>query len=595
LKLFRSLKIKKKTKKVKAKSEPQKRAEVDQGIMIRRLEEDYKVADTYIIYNPLAQVKIVESPKLGAGYHYFAEEVPLTKREKGVYETLVSILSKELQPPTDENVDAREYLKEEALRIGNKYKRSLGKFSDEGWKKIFYYVVRNIAGYGPLDIVMADPNIEDISSNGLNSPIYIWHRKYESIPTNLMFVDEQATNDFIVKLAHKGAKHVSSAHPLLDTMLPEKHRLAATFMKEVSTHGSTFTIRKFRADPISIIDQIKFGTLDETIAAYFWMLLENKMSFLVIGGTGAGKTSLLNALLSLLSENDKVITVEEVAELNPPHENWVQLVSRQGFQFGSTVTTSIETFDLVRLSLRYRPDYIIVGEVRGEEAYVLFQAVATGHGGLCTMHGDSLDSAIKRLTSPPMNVAEVYIPLMNVALHIGRVELPKSREGLRFGRRVRNITEILDYGKYNPISRWNPAKDSFRMDIEKSVLLQRVAEAKGMSVGEVREEVKRRAEVLHQLVEEGVRDQREVANRVLAYYGDQRKQREGEAPKDGGRKVRKVDETKPNETKSDEFKLVKSVKINKDGKKITVWRYPKGLIDPVTGAKIGGRIARREE
>jgi flagellar protein FlaI len=589
LQIFQSLKIKKKTKKVKAKSEPQQRAEVapgkvDQGIMVQRLEEDYKVVETYIIYNPLAQVKIVESPKLGAGYHYFAEEVPLTKRENRAYEKLVSILSKELRPPVEENVEAREYLKEEALRIANNYKHSLGRFKDEGWKKIFYYVVRDIAGYGPLDILMADPNIEDISCNGLNSPIYLWHKKYESIPTNLMFVDEQATNDFIVKLAHKGTKHVSSAHPLLDAMLPEKHRLAATFMKEVSTHGSSFTIRKFKTDPISIVDQIKWGTLDETIGAYFWMLLEHKMSFLVLGGTGAGKTSLLNALLSLLSENDKVITVEEVAELNPPHENWVQLVSRKGFQFGSSVTTSVEIFDLLRLSLRYRPDYIIVGEIRGEEAYVLFQAVATGHGGLCTMHADSLDSAIKRLTSPPMNVAEVYIPLMNVALHIARVELPKSQQGLRFGRRVRSITEILDYGKYNPISRWNPAKDSFRTDIEKSILLRRVAEEKGMPVEEVQEEVRRRAEMLHELIESGIRDQREVANRILAYYEDQKKRRQ-EVPKVSGQKARK----------NNGIMLVKSVKINKDGKKTTVWRYPKGMVDPVTGAKIGGRIARREE
>lgn len=201
------------------------------------------------------------------------------------------------------------------------------------------------------------------------------------------------------------------------------------------------------------------------------------------------------------------------------------------------------------------------------------------------MHADTLDRAIKRLTSPPMNVAEVYIPLMNVALHIARVELPKSRGGLRFGRRVRSVTEILDFEKYNPISSWNPAKDSFETAVGKSILLQRVAETKGMSVKQVREEVKRRAEVLHQLAEEGIRDQREVANRVLAYYEEQRKRREEEAPKRVVRRVRK----------GDGIKLVKSVKINKDGKKITIWRYPKGMVDPVTGAKIGGRIARREE
>ncbi|RJS89987.1 protein kinase [Candidatus Bathyarchaeota archaeon] len=572
MRLFQALRRKRKKAEKKAR---EKGPRIDQGVLIRKLEEDYQVVDSYPVHNPLAVVKIVRSPKLGAGYHYFVEEAPLNERERRTYEKLVSILSRELQPPEDWDVDVRAYIMKEALRIAGRYKRSLGKFKEESWKKIFYYVVRNLAGYGPLDVLMADPNIEDISCNGIGRPIYVWHRKYESVPTNLTFMDEQAANDFIVKLAHKGAKHISSAHPLLDAMLPEKHRLAATFMREVSTHGSTFCIRKFRSDPLSIIDLINFGTLDETLAAYFWMLLENKMSFLILGGTGAGKTSLLNALLSLLSENDKVITVEEVAELNPPHENWVQLVSRRGFQFGSSVTTNIETFDLVRLSLRYRPDYIIVGEVRGEEAYVLFQAVATGHGGLCTMHADSLDHAVKRLTSPPMNVAKVYIPLMNVALHVARVELPRPRGGLRFGRRVRSVMEILDYEDYNQISRWNPAKDLFETDIGKSVLLQRIAEMRGMDVEEVREEVGRRADFLRRMAEEGIRDQREVAKRILGYYEE----------------LRNRPQITSTRTK---LKLIKSVRTLKNGKTITIWRYPKGAIDPVTGEKIGGRIARVE-
>lgn len=535
--LFQILR-KKKTVKVESKPQPQG-SWIDGGVMVQRMEEEYEVVDTHVIYDPLAEVKIVRSPRLGAGYHYFVEEVRLDKSEKRSYEKMVSILSKEIQPPADEVVDPKVYILNEALRVRTRYKRSLGKFMDESWRKIFYYVIRDIAGYGPLDTVMADPNIEDISCNGLNNPIYVWHMKYESIPTNLMFVDERAANDFIVKLAHKGSRHVSSAHPLLDAMLPDKHRLAATFMKEVSTHGSSFCIRKFRADPISIIDQIRFGTLDENIAAYFWMLLEHKMSFLIMGGTGAGKTSLLNALLSLLSENDKIITVEEVAELNPPHKNWVALVSRRGFQFGSSVTTSIETFDLVRQSLRYRPDYLIVGEVRGEEAYVLFQAVATGHGGLCTMHADSLASAVKRLTSPPMNVAEVYIPLMNVALHVSRVELPGVQEKLSFGRRVRSVTEILDYGKYNQIFRWDPAKDSFKTDIKKSVLLQRVAETRGTSVEEVQREVSRRAKTLREMARRGIRDQRAVAKVILAYYQNRKEKQIEEATASQHRKEAK--------------------------------------------------------
>ncbi|MEM2514871.1 MAG: type II/IV secretion system ATPase subunit, partial [Candidatus Bathyarchaeia archaeon] len=267
----------------------------------------------------------------------------------------------------------------------------------------------------------------------------------------------------------------------------------------------------------SVIDLINIGTLNAKIAAYLWLILENKLNLMIIGGTGAGKTSTLNALTSLISPNDKLITVEEVAELNPPHENWVQLVSRRGFRFGTADSTSISLFDLVRLSLRYRPDYIIVGEVRGEEAYVLFQAIATGHGGICTMHADSLDHAVKRLTSPPMNVAEVYIPLMNVCLYIARVDLP-SKEGPRFGRRIRNLWEVVDFGKYNELATWLPTKDEFQIDLTKSILLDRIAAMRGVKKEDLLKEIDRRERLLKAMAERNIRDQREVAQIIMRYY-----------------------------------------------------------------------------
>jgi flagellar protein FlaI len=237
--------------------------------------------------------------------------------------------------------------------------------------------------------------------------------------------------------------------------------------------GSTFCIRKFKEDPFSIVDLIELGTLNAKIAAYFWLILENKQSFMIVGGTGAGKTSALNALLSLMSQNDKIVTVEEVPELSPPVANWTQLNSRESFNFGDGPSGSISLFDLIKVSLRYRPDYVIVGEIRGEEAYVLFQALATGHGGLCTMHADSIDRVVKRLTSPPMNVSEVYIPLMNIALYIQRVELPGKTEKIHFGRRVRAVSEIIEHNNYLEIANWDPTKDSFNISFEKSFLLEK--------------------------------------------------------------------------------------------------------------------------
>ena len=514
------------------------RNEVDQkvSVHVEQLKKGYEVIEDYFVHKPMARIKIVKSPKLGAGLHYFAVETPLNEVEEESFRKIMGILSKEMEPPKDDEMTPEEYVLDQAERVAEKYYRALGGHSEAGWRKIFYYVIKNLIGYGPLHAIMLDPNIEDISNNGVNSPVYVWHRKYESIPTNITFIDEETANDFIIRLAHRSSKHISSATPLMDGMLPEKHRLAATFMNEVSMKGSTFCIRKFRKDPFSIVDLIKIGTLDERIAAYFWMILEHKMSFMIIGGTGAGKTSILNALLSLMSRNDKIVTVEEVAELSPPLPNWTQFLSRQSFQFGQGAAQSISIFDLVKVSLRYRPDYIIVGEIRGEEAFTLFQALATGHGGLCTMHADSLNSVIKRLTSPPMNVSKVYIPLMNNALHIQRVELPKAKDGLNFGRRVRTIWEIEDFDQYREVAVWNPRSDTFETWFENSFLLDKIATTKGVPRQDLLIEIEKRREFLADLVEKNIRDQGEVAERILAYYTAQK---ENSKKEEGTKKRRK--------------------------------------------------------
>jgi Type IV secretory pathway, VirB11 components, and related ATPases involved in archaeal flagella biosynthesis len=214
----------------------------------------------------------------------------------------------------------------------------------------------------------------------------------------------------------------------------------------------------------------------------------------------------------------KLVTIEEIPEMNVPHENWVQLVSRDSYGLGTTKTGEVTLFDLVRTSLRYRPDYIVVGEIRGEEAFVLFQALATGHGGLTTLHADSIDYAIKRLTSPPMNVAKIYVPLINVAAMIERVQLPKAHGKMTFGRRITALSEVLDYGEYRTVAKWNPVDDTFDLNFQESEQLLRLAARHGLTQQDALAELNYRAAMLKDLREKGIRKNVELSKFITNYY-----------------------------------------------------------------------------
>lgn len=368
---------------------PDRRPEASGGIAKKRIEKleepliprGFKVVERYSIYEPFVHAVIVQNPETGET-RYVVDELKLTRREKFIYSRVVETLQWELKPLTEVE-DPYGYFKKMAARVIHKYRLRLGRLPGVSWSKILYYVERNLLGYGPIDPLMRDPNLEDISCDGVGKPIYVWHRRYESIPTNIVFRNHRDLDDFIIRLAHKAGKHISIAWPILDAMLPEMHRLAATFSREVSTSGSTFTIRKFREDPITIIDMINFKTLDAGTAAYLWVAMEYKMPAMIMGVTGSGKTTLLNSLTCMFRPTIKVVSIEDTPELRLPLDNWVQLVSRPSYGMGPEKVGEVTLFDLVKVSLRYRPDIIIVGEVRGEEAYVLFQALATGHGGVC--------------------------------------------------------------------------------------------------------------------------------------------------------------------------------------------------------------------
>jgi flagellar protein FlaI len=476
----------------------------------------FKVVEKYPLYEPFAHVAIVQYPKTGE-YKYILDELQLDPLERSVYNRILEILLAEIESPKEEILDPRKFFAEEAKKIVDKYRISLGWLPDVSWYKILYHAERDLVGFGKIDPLMRDPNIEDISCDGVNKPVYVWHRNYESIETNLEFENDEELDNMVVKLVHMAGKHVSSAFPIVDASLPGKHRLAVCYRREVTPFGTAFTIRKFREDPYSIIDLINLGTFSEEMAAYFWLCLENRASIMVLGGTAAGKTTALNALACLIKPGSKIVTIEETAELNLPHENWVSLIARQSYGLGGSSVGEVTLFDLVKTSMRHRPDILIVGEVRGQEAYVLFQALATGHGGMCTMHAENLDSAIKRLTSKPMDISPAYIPLMNIVLSIQRVHLVKGAEKKAY-RRVINVNEIADYEDYRCAFKWHPTKDAHIPAFDKSLMLSQISERTGASKKELIEEIERRKEILHWMRERNIRSYKDVAAIIAEYY-----------------------------------------------------------------------------
>ncbi|MDH5782845.1 MAG: type II/IV secretion system ATPase subunit [Candidatus Bathyarchaeota archaeon] len=476
----------------------------------------FTIIERQSLYEPFAHAVIVQNPTTGE-YKYILDELLLDTFEREIYNKILEVLLAEIHSPREEIKSAREFFDKQAKKIVDKYRISLGWLPDVSWSKILYHAERDLVGFGPIDALMRDSNIEDISCDGVGKPVYVWHRKYENLETNMVFKADESVDNLIVKLVHMSGKHVSTAFPIVDASLPGKHRLAVCYRRELTPFGTTFTIRKFREDPYSIIDLINLGTLSEEVAAYFWTCLENRSSIMILGGTGSGKTTALNALACLIRPGSKILTIEETAELNLSHENWVSLISRQSYGLGENRTGEVSLFDLVKASMRHRPDYLVVGEIRGSEAYVLFQALATGHGGMCTMHAENVDTAVKRLTQKPMDIAPAYIPLMNLISVVHRVHLAKAGEFKAY-RRLTSVDEIVDYEDYRNVFTWKPTKDIFDSSIEKSALLPAISKHSGLSKEELIEEIKRRKNVLSWMRKHNIRSYRDVAEIITEYY-----------------------------------------------------------------------------
>ncbi|MGI0015955.1 MAG: hypothetical protein ACREBU_21250, partial [Nitrososphaera sp.] len=232
--------------------------------------EDFRAhtIERYAVKEPVLYITITRDD-IGS-LVYLIEEPVLTEEEVMVYSRLMDVLQYELKAPYD-GMDPKKYFDEQAKKIITKYALSMGMTPNVTWNKVYYYITRDMVGFGPLEAIMSDPNVEDLSIDGTGKDVYIWHKKYESLRSNLSFKTDKGLDDTIIRLVHMSGKHISTAYPIVDATLPGRHRLVATFRKEVSRYGSTVTIRKFREDPFTVIDLLNFRTLNHEIAAYSWL------------------------------------------------------------------------------------------------------------------------------------------------------------------------------------------------------------------------------------------------------------------------------------------------------------------------------------
>jgi archaeal flagellar protein FlaI len=388
-------------------------------------------------------------------------------------------------------------------------------------QRILYYLLRDFFGFGEIDVLMHDPMIEDISCDGPNIPVYLFHRQYESIKTNLVFPHELTLDSFVIRLAQRSGKHISLADPLLDATLPDGSRLQASLGREVTTRGSSFTIRKFRSDPLTPPDLARIGTMSAHMAAYFWLLMENGKSVIFAGGTASGKTTTLNAVSLFIPPDKKIVSIEDTREINLRHENWIAGLTRTGFTgeyVGGKPAGTIDMYKLLEAALRQRPEYLIVGEVRGPEAMTLFQAMATGHATYSTLHADSVASAVYRLEHPPIKVPRIMLQTLDAISIQAQVRL-----GRRMARRTKEVVEIIGFDPKtgdlltNAVFRWDPSGDRFTY-LGKSYLFDRIRELNNLTLDQVETEWENRALVIEWLMQSNTRHIDAVSRIVNEYY-----------------------------------------------------------------------------
>jgi archaeal flagellar protein FlaI len=450
-------------------------------------------------------------------YFYEVIEPKLDEKMKEIIKKIKELIEQRLDIDLSKMnlIKAKEYLMSQIDDIIKYFKLDL---TEEEIEIVRYYIERDFLGLGKIDVLMKDPNIEDISCDGVGIPIFVFHRDHRlgSLQTNIVFEDPAELDSFVIKLSQLAGKSISVTQPLVNGTLPDNSRLQATLATDIARRGSNFTIRKFIEEPLTPIHLIRYGTVDERMLAYLWLAVDYGRSILIAGGTASGKTTMLNILSLFIRPDKKIISIEDTAEIVLPHSHWISHVARAPISTGKE--GEVDLFQLLKESLRQRPDYIVLGEVRGPEAYVLFQQMATGHPSFATIHAENLNKLIDRLTSPPISLPEILIGSLDVVIFMQR-----TRYKEKFVRRVTEIIEIVEFQRkeklpiFNRIFVWNPFKDIFEIG-EKSFILKKISKSIGFSDKDIIDEFQRRVAILRWMKEKNIIDFKDVYAILSAYY-----------------------------------------------------------------------------
>ena len=466
--------------------------------------------DRYWVNAPYAYV-VVTYHDGESEHRYYAVEPDLDEFERALFDRVADDIRDLLLYREGTGRTEEETLRTELEGLLEQYGVDAGMGT---FHALAYYLYRDFRGFGKVDPLLNDRHIEDVSCDGYDLPIFVYHDEYTDIETNVSFGEAELDN-YVIRLAQQSGRHVSVGDPMVETTLADGSRAELALGREVTPRGSAFTIRQYAEEPFTPIDLVDYGTFSIEQMAYFWLCIEHNKSLIFAGGTASGKTTSMNAVSMFIPPRSKVLTIEDTRELSLYHDNWLSSVTRERRSEGN----DIDMYDLLRSALRHRPEYIIVGEVRGAEAITLFQAMNTGHTTFSTMHADSIESVINRLENEPINVPRAMVQSLDM---LAIQTLTRSED-----QRVRRANVIGEIGgidqrtgelDYSSAFEWRPDTDEFRRN--DSSLLGEIQDERGWSRAELLREVDRRERFLELLSRLGVSGYRQFTALVNEYYAD---------------------------------------------------------------------------